>query len=223
MATDGEVGIVTEFFFDDEHWTVRYLVVDVGPFLTRREVLIAPEALKTPEDKSFPVNLTKEQIRKSPEIDLDEPVLRQHEDVIRRYFNWPVYWHYGFGLGLPPPPPVEEALEPINEPPAEETEEQYEEVETVSHLRSTEEMLGYRIMTADGEEAGHIDDFLVEDMLWVLRHIVVDLRSLLPGKRVLISPEAVRDIDWETKTVTLSATREAVLNAPRLTRPRPSR
>ena len=37
-ATDGEVGKVAEFYFDDEKWTVRYLVVDTGGWLTERKL-----------------------------------------------------------------------------------------------------------------------------------------------------------------------------------------
>ena len=29
-ATDGDVGTVVNFLFDDEHWAVRHLVVDPG-------------------------------------------------------------------------------------------------------------------------------------------------------------------------------------------------
>ena len=42
---DGEIGKVKEFYFDDRHWTVRYLVADTGNWLTGRQVLISPYAL----------------------------------------------------------------------------------------------------------------------------------------------------------------------------------
>jgi hypothetical protein len=29
-ATDGPIGHVDDFYFDDEHWALRYLVVDTG-------------------------------------------------------------------------------------------------------------------------------------------------------------------------------------------------
>lgn len=38
QATDGDVGSVAEFFFDDDNWTVRYLVVDTGSWLMGRKV-----------------------------------------------------------------------------------------------------------------------------------------------------------------------------------------
>jgi hypothetical protein len=41
-ATDGDVGSVIEFLFDDERWTVRYLVADTGGFMDGRRVPISP-------------------------------------------------------------------------------------------------------------------------------------------------------------------------------------
>ncbi len=41
-SLDGEIGKVTEFYFDDKHWTIRYLVADSGTWLTGRQVLISP-------------------------------------------------------------------------------------------------------------------------------------------------------------------------------------
>src|ERR1039458_10684822 len=44
---DGEMGKVSEFYFDDKHWAIRYLVADTGNWLTGRKVLISPHALTT--------------------------------------------------------------------------------------------------------------------------------------------------------------------------------
>jgi hypothetical protein len=44
-SLDGEIGKVEEFYFDDHHWTIRYLVADTGNWLTGRQVLISPYAL----------------------------------------------------------------------------------------------------------------------------------------------------------------------------------
>ena len=45
-ARDGEIGKVKEFYFDDQSWTVRYLIADTGGWLTGRQVLISPYALE---------------------------------------------------------------------------------------------------------------------------------------------------------------------------------
>lgn len=44
VATDGKIGHVKDFYFDDESWIVRYLVVDTGSWLSGRQVLLSPQA-----------------------------------------------------------------------------------------------------------------------------------------------------------------------------------
>jgi len=41
-ATDGELGTVDQFYFDDETWAIRYLTVETGGWLGGRLVLISP-------------------------------------------------------------------------------------------------------------------------------------------------------------------------------------
>ena len=93
------------FFFDDKTWAIRYLVVDTGTWLPDRQVLISPIALGQPdwEGQFFPVKLTTEQVRNSPDIDTDKPVSRQQETRLHTYYDWPVYWSGGIPLGLMPP------------------------------------------------------------------------------------------------------------------------
>ncbi len=98
-ATDGTIGHLKDFYFDDEMWIVRYLVVDTGKCLEGRKVLISPIAIGQPnwEENVLPVTLTKEQVKNSPDIDTDKPVSRQHEIHYFGYYGYPFYWG---GTGL---------------------------------------------------------------------------------------------------------------------------
>ena len=80
-ATDGVIGTVVDFYFDDQDWGIRYLVVDTGNWLSGRKVLISPLALGLPDwmIRELPVSLTKSQVKRSPDIDTKKPVSRQHE------------------------------------------------------------------------------------------------------------------------------------------------
>ena len=44
-ASDGDIGRVKDFYFDDRNWAVRYVVADTGSWLSDRKVLISPHAL----------------------------------------------------------------------------------------------------------------------------------------------------------------------------------
>ena len=76
-SLDGEIGKVNEFYFDDHHWTIRYLVADTGrSWLLDKQVLISPYALVAVKRKEqrIVINLTKKQIEDSPSLNSDKPV-----------------------------------------------------------------------------------------------------------------------------------------------------
>jgi hypothetical protein len=89
VATDGETGSVRNFLFDDQSWKVRYLVVDVGNWLKRRDVVLPITALEKPDwgKRICHAHLTKDQVRNSPDVDTEEPVSRQQEIAMRDYFG----------------------------------------------------------------------------------------------------------------------------------------
>jgi len=91
-SLDGEIGKVKEFYFDDHHWTIRYLVADTGNWLTGRQVLISPYALVavSQEEQHIVINLTKKQIEDSPSLNSDRPVSRRFEEAYYGYYGWPM-------------------------------------------------------------------------------------------------------------------------------------
>ena len=208
-AIDGEFGKVKDFYFDDETWTIRYLVADTGGWLPGVQVLISPFAVKSVDDaeKHINVSLTKAQIENSPSIDTDKPVSRQFELKYYQYFGWPMYW-YGPALWGPGPFPVFEGYIP---PPAE-TEHEIEE-HADPHLRSTSEMRKYHLRAGDGE-IGHVEDFLIDDETWAIRYLVVDTRNWWPGKKVLVAPQWIERVSWTEALVYVDLARETIKSAP---------
>lgn len=105
-ATDGDIGQVEEFYFDDQSFTVRHLVVDTGGWLGERKVLISPMALRDIDwgGKRIKAALTKAQVEKSPAIDTDRPVSRQHEIEYYGYYGYPSYWAGPYLWGAYPYP-----------------------------------------------------------------------------------------------------------------------
>ena len=104
-ARDGWIGAVDQFYFDDESWAIRYLVVNTGDWLADRLVLVSPLALRQAkwETRQLVVALTKKQVEGSPSIDTHKPVSRQHEAAYLGYYGYPYYWagpNYPAGLGV---------------------------------------------------------------------------------------------------------------------------
>ena len=88
-ALDGHLGFVSDFLFDDTSWSIRWLVVDTGKWLTSRKVLLPVSVLGHVDDsrKAFAVRLTRQQIKDSPDVDADQPVSRQMESSVYDYYG----------------------------------------------------------------------------------------------------------------------------------------
>lgn len=209
QAKDGDIGKVCEFYFDDQSWTIRYVVVDTGGWLSGRKVLISPVVFDSPdwESGTFPVNLTKEQVQSSPGIDTDRPVSRQHETELHGYYGWPVYWGSAAAFGGVQASPLL-VMETVRE-----DEAPAEEPGSDTHLRSTSEVTGSRIEATDGE-IGHVEDFTVEEETWSIRYLLVDTSNWLPGRRVLLSPQWIKRVSWAESKVVVDMTRDAIKNSP---------
>ncbi len=215
-AVDGDIGHCRDFLFDDEFWTVRYMVADTGKWLPRRKVLISPISLDIPEwtTHRFPVKLTKEEVKKSPDLDSDAPVSRKYEMRHADVYRWPYYWVGGYVWGMEATPDILYArakyLDPKKEKdPLWEADLDLDKV----HMRSVNEVTGYKISAEDGD-FGHVHDFIVEDDVWTIRYLVISTRNWLPGKKVLISPEWISRIDWIYADVEVSLSMDTIKNAP---------
>lgn len=232
-ARDGDLGKVREFYFDDNYWTVRYLVADTGGWLTGRGVLLSPYALQPANEKEqvLPVDLTKKQIEESPPLSSDEPVSHQFEVQYYGYYGWPAYWRGRYNWGMCPYPGIVGVgmdgmglgvgtglgvggMEPDLE------NEQQEQKETICcedawdpNLRSTAEVTGYHLEAQDGE-IGHIEDFIIDDETWAVRYLVVDTKNWWCGKHVLVSPQWIDDVSWEESKVCIGLSREIIKQSP---------
>jgi hypothetical protein len=218
VAEDGEIGQVHDVFFDDEQWHLRYLVIKTGTWLTGKKVLIPTRALGQPEWKGnyFPVSLTKEQIKDSPPIDVDQPVSRQHETELLKFYGWGPYW-MGTGAVVSGPPGTarpesRQRASEMQRSPTAVAEEEKEKGDP--HLRSYREVKGYHIQAAD-DEVGHVEEMIVDDESWAVRYAVIDTRNWLPGRKVLISPAWIAEVSWSERKVAVDLDREAIKKSPK--------
>lgn len=212
QAVDGEIGKVDEFYFDDQTWTVRYMVVDTGPWILGRKVLISPIALLEPEwaSRKIAVTLTREEVKESPDIKIDQPVSLQDEIVLRKYYEWPNYWINPSSM---PTPAMLPSYYPPEAPMMEERAVVIHGQGGDPHLRRTREVTGYHIDARDGG-IGHVADFIVDDQAWVIRYIVVDTHNWLPGREVLLSPTWIETIREDKSSVAIDLKKKTIENSP---------
>ena len=211
-VTDGEIGSVKDFYFDDQNWVIRYVVADTASWLPGRLVLISPHAFKDfhKDSDCLLVNLSRHQMENSPSIDSHKPVSRQYEEEYYRYYGWPSYWD-GSGLwgegGFPSVPQPQLILDRQaalgtrssdgNDP----------------HLRSMQSLIGYHIQ-GDDDEIGHVTDFIMDDQNWSICHLIVETENWFSARQIAIFPNQIDHISYEESKVFVKLTKEAIQAAP---------
>ena len=208
QAQDGALGHVYDYYVDNVRWTVRYMVVSTGRWLPGHKVLLSPEAIVGVDsmDRTIALDLTKDQIKRSPDVGSDLPVSKQQEEKLRSYYAWPAYWAVGFD-------PVLAAYTPTDADVQAAVSSPHPQSQSDHHLRSARELIGYQLKAVDGE-MGHVDDLIVDLEDWQVHYMVIRTGSWMSGKQVLIALEWVQDISWDDHQVTVDVTQDQVKDSP---------
>ena len=216
-AKDGKIGVVSDVLFDDRTWKSRWMVVDTSHWLTGRKVLVHPSAMAQPDfaRMEIAVHLTKQQVKDSPDVQRDEPVSRQMQESLYGYYGTDPLWGGGNyfggamgGMGWPLGATRSHAggdLLYADQAPLED--------EGDPHLRSLTAVTGYHLEAADGP-IGHIENFMMDTQTWGIRYMAVDTRNWWPGQHVLVSPYAVKSINWLDREVVVDITQAQVKASP---------
>jgi hypothetical protein len=216
-ADNQSFGNCGDILFDDQWWTIRHIIANTGIWLIGKKILVSPIMIDKPDwsTRSLFLNISKEALENCPAPSTDEPVSREHEKKIYRYFGYPYYWTgsglwgtaaYPAAVGTVPPETVSRQDEDLDEPESETPRE--------NHLRSFKEVKGYFIKASDGD-IGHVEDFIFDDDTWALRYVVVDTRNWLPGgKKVLLSLDWVKSINWLKSLLEMDLSTRAIKDGP---------
>jgi hypothetical protein len=211
-ALEGDIGQVKDVYFDDRHWTIRFLVVDIQPWVPlSTKTLISPISLLdfNAKEHRLNVSISKEKVKNSPQIEEHETVSREFEKSYFDYYAYGYYWvgprawgEYAYPMAL-----NTQNITPIYN-------QQNDEAKTSNHLRSANEIMHYGIDALD-DKKGYIKDLIWDTYNWSLRYLVVDTRDWLPGgKKVLILPEHLETLNWQDKTVTCNLDLEKIKSCP---------
>jgi uncharacterized protein YrrD len=204
-GSDGDLGTIEDFYFDDKSWTIRYIIAETGNWLNERQVLISPNSILRLDldDNILIVNLTQKQIEESPPISRHRPVSRQFEEQYHHYYGWPYYWTGDSILGLGGYP-----MDNGN-PRASQEEIEENRLRDDTHLGNTFAVSGYAIVASDGT-IGHVTDFLVDDKTWAIQDLVVEAGHWYSGKEILISPNKIKCINYNESEIHVYLTKEDI-------------
>lgn len=223
-ATDGDIGLVKDFYFDDKQWGIRYLVVETGSWFSSKKVLLSPISIKqiNREDKTMTVSISRAQVKKSPDIDTQKPISRQYEVDYLGYYGYPFYWgnaglwgNYASPYMMAPGyvNPSTQQDSGLNAP------DMFADVEAMRyrdldhHLRSSETVTGYHLQAKDGE-LGHLHGMLIDADTWAIRYLIINTSNWWLGHLVLIAPQWIKEVSWVTSKIYVDMTQQQIKDAP---------
>ena len=196
LTSDGIRKKIYDFYFDEQKWIIRYIVVNASGWIIKNLVLISTVYINDliDSEKLIKINLTNQQVVNSPDIDSEKPVSRQKKIRSSLYQGFINYWT-GFNTRELVPVPVgfksPENLNPNNI-----------KNDEKNCLRSMNEVIGYYIQTEDGK-LGYMKDIIINRKNWSIKYFIFNTRNLLPGKDIKFSIRWIKQISWEEKRVYL--------------------
>jgi len=210
-GTDGDIGTLEDFYFEEDRWTVRYLLVDTGKWFSGKRVLISPMSVSGEWGRTgVPLSLTKDQVWNSPEFKEGDDLSPASESKILAYYRYPDYWGSASLWGSFDSPTALVTGVPVDAAPVAEKSGIDPEGR---NLRSVRKSTGYHLQARNGE-IGHVDDFLIGEDSWRIRYLLVDTSNWIGGRSVIVSPDTVEGIDKERGQLFVAADREAIKQAP---------
>lgn len=201
-ASDGDIGHVKDFYFEEKTGAIRYMVVDTGLWLMKRLVLLSPHAFERvqPDAKALSVKLTRKQIEESPRIDSRHMVSRTFEKDYYRYYGLPPYWDGAEIWGIVGSPATIPGEMLAGETPAPRHCHQHVQ------LSSARGIVGYDVLASDGS-IGCVSSFMADDQTWIIGEWVIDTGHWYDGKQILLPSSAVTLVDHEKSKVFLNVAR----------------
>jgi len=192
QATDGELGIVEDFLFDDGLWIIRHLVIKQEERHGARHVLICPDRLKEPVwgSRLAPVSISKKEALSLPEITADLPLSSRKLLEQTELLSWSAYWAKQ----------EQQKLEECRH--AEDGENGDWKQGDGHHLRSCRHLSGYDVRSKQSL-LGPIEEFIADTENWGISGIVIRRRKRDDGERFLVPPLWVSLIDWKEKMLRL--------------------
>jgi len=199
-GTDGQLGVVSDLYFDAYRWLVDYLVVDVGNWFGEQEALLPPSHIESIDWTTHRIvaRTSRVGLRRGPQPATHQTVSRQLEERNAGYVMWP------------PTAVVVEgtAPGPLGDPLAMETDQHGRAL-----LHSAEEVTGYVVEAADGR-CGRLLNLLVDDQSWRILSLIIDHQNWLPGEGVRVPVDFVDRFDWLTHTVQMNVIRDRIRSCP---------
>jgi hypothetical protein len=207
LTRDGKRRRCRDFLFDDLDWTVRHVVTDRRGWGKDRERAVPVHVLGKPRGDlaRLPINLTEHEIEECPPPDRNDARLQArtaeaelHSRLQRSGGDGRPLRRLQMGrIGLGAHPAETKSAHP----------------DQAGQLRSLRALAGYRIQATDGH-VGRTHDFVIDELSWQVRFLVVKMGVWPLARQVLVATEWILAINDGEARVHLDLRKEAMKNGP---------
>ncbi|WP_416149261.1 PRC-barrel domain-containing protein [Salipaludibacillus sp. HK11] len=207
FGNDGAFGQVEDVYFDEEMWTVRYIVIKTGATFLSAKLFVSPVSIDKIDhvNETIRLSISKDEAKKAPDFG-EEPVSRKREHDFSLYYRMNPYW-IGSGVWGSANTAREMSQQEVQV-----TEETMEDDNPRVH--EARHVTRYELAVNDGT-FGKIDDLLVDESSFRINYFIADTKKWLPGgKKVLISPQWIKEIEWAAARIRIDVTRDQLESAP---------
>jgi uncharacterized protein YrrD len=209
-ATDGYIGKIKDFYFDDRTWKLRYLIVETGIWLKNQKVILPASAIKWVhmDENNLTLDLSMYQVKNGPVIDNQLSLMPQTEIDYLSYYGYSFYRGASESYSFEHDQDSEAKLADI-----------FATVDAVRrtfgdrHLRSCKEMINYDVEASDND-VGYLQGMLFNEDDWSISHLMVNTSNWWLGHQVLLEPECVKDTSWGDAKIYINLLRHQVQDAP---------
>lgn len=87
-------------------------------------------------------------------------------------------------------------------------------------LNHAKKIRKYTLRCRDGD-IGTVKEFLFDDQRWIVRYLVIDTGGWLSGRKVLLAPQAITDVDSVAEVISVDLTKEQIESSPPVTSDHP--
>jgi len=203
-ASNDPVGRVSDFYFNDLDWNISY--AEIKPrLLVLKNILANNMKLGQPnlDHKLLPLMISKEKINKQPTADSVRTLSDQKENHQAAFATWPLNLSNLSALDITEAQKLADIMV-----------RDKKDQKTNSHLRSFNEIKGYRIKTPTGG-FGHLKSLILETEIWKIKYLLVHKRRFLKSnKKILISSANVVDIKWEDNSIYIDLSKNLIKESP---------
>ncbi|HEY6446114.1 MAG TPA: hypothetical protein VIY53_06615 [Acidobacteriaceae bacterium] len=180
VTADRRKAAIRSFLFDDQTWSIRYVVVDPGRHFPIRTVPIPVSALRTPDWSRgiIETDLSLEEVARSADAEEVRPVSRQRQLAWNKHFGWGNEDTYSDAFRAAFPRQEFRDVDDKDDP----------------HLRASTDLISYQVWDS-GESLGSLEDYFVDDFAWHIGYLLVRAGGWTYQEKFVPS-SSVRAISW---------------------------